>query len=503
MKSARSLRKTEELTCRRRNEEAFKREQWQDVTQYFKTWERVGNKYSSWTCNSYYDQVENLNKNLRQESEHQKRLCERREKLTNLLLQEKIQHEVEMKELSAKRSGKLTPDTSAVYDIPTESLEKVNIELYRRHQESLRRQAELKQHQAWKANHPTLMEFSRKLHNNFVQRSWIDQILEKQKEREKEEREKAAEELERLRQIRAEQEKEREEKEQKKKEVLQLKEELKKQMELLRLEQEKCDRLKLEEEREYQLQREVDEILAQRELEQKKRRNREYGLFLTKQYHLKLKQAARLVQEDMKEDQRLLAEFQSRIIGEHCLDEQLKRESRAEIDRANAILSQLLERERARAREMDFIFQEDARRMWEKQEAKWNAEQEARNRLLQEVLTTIRAQIESKLESNLAAQRELLAEREKLLQSVEEAHASVEAKQREIEERNREWTSDVEAQMIEKEMRKKEEELKAAQERDREIQAAAEEERKLSEELERMRTSTFVPQYRPRRRVLW
>lgn len=63
-----------------------------------------------------------------------------------------------LQELSAKRSGKLTPDTSAVYDIPTESLEKVNIELYRRHQESLRRQAELKQHQAWKANHPTLME---------------------------------------------------------------------------------------------------------------------------------------------------------------------------------------------------------------------------------------------------------------------------------------------------------------------------------------------------------
>lgn len=48
----------------------------------------------------------------------------------------------------------------------------------------------------------SLFQFNRKLHNNFVQRSWIDQILEKQKEREKEEREKAAEELERLRQIR-------------------------------------------------------------------------------------------------------------------------------------------------------------------------------------------------------------------------------------------------------------------------------------------------------------
>lgn len=52
-----SLRKIEEITCRRRNEEAQKREQWRDVTQYFQTWDRVGSQFASWTCGSYYDHM--------------------------------------------------------------------------------------------------------------------------------------------------------------------------------------------------------------------------------------------------------------------------------------------------------------------------------------------------------------------------------------------------------------------------------------------------------------
>ncbi|XP_008470456.1 trichoplein keratin filament-binding protein-like [Diaphorina citri] len=306
-----SLRKAEELICRRRNEEAFKREQWNDVTQYFKTWERVGSKYSAWTCGSYYDHVQNLNKDLQRESEHQQKLSERREKLTNLLLQEKIQYEVEMKELSMRKKftpapsdicsipletldnvnielyrrhqeslkrqaelkkhlawkanhptlieynrklhnnfvqrswvdqildkqrqrKKFTPTPSDICSIPLETLDNVNIELYRRHQESLRRQAELKKHLAWKANHPTLIEYNRKLHNNFVQRSWVDQILDKQRQREEEERQKAREELERLRQMQADQEREREERQRKQEEVLHWKAELVKQMDMLR-----------------------------------------------------------------------------------------------------------------------------------------------------------------------------------------------------------------------------------------------------------------------------
>ncbi|XP_026688191.1 trichoplein keratin filament-binding protein-like [Diaphorina citri] len=182
-------------------------------------------------------------------------------------------------------------------------------------------------------------------------------------------------------------------------------------------------------------------------MEQKRRRNRDHGLFLTKQYHLKLKQAARQIQEEMLQDRRLLAEFEARILAETQLDEALKRETRTEMDKANAILCQLLERERQRAREMEFVFHEDARRMWEKQEARWTAEQEARSRLLHEVLTGIRQQISAKLEANLAAQQEMLSERERLLASVEEARAQMEAKQKEMEENSRLWASDVEAQV--------------------------------------------------------
>uniref|UniRef100_A0A8D8VTY2 Trichoplein keratin filament-binding protein n=1 Tax=Cacopsylla melanoneura TaxID=428564 RepID=A0A8D8VTY2_9HEMI len=496
-----SLRRVEELTCRRRNEEAFKREQWRDVTAYFKTWERVGSQYSNWTCGSYYDQIQNLNKDLKKQSQHEQKLSERRERLTQLLLQEKIKYEVELKELSTRR--KTTPPPSDISRLPTETLENVNIELYRRHQENLRRQAELKQHLAWKSNQPQLFELNRKLHNNFVQRSWVDQILDKQRQREEEEREKAGEELERLRQRQLEAEKARERRAKKREEMNQLKQDLEHQMDLLRKEQEKCDRLKLEEARQCQLEREVDEILVQRELELKRKRNREHGLFLTKQFHLKLKQATRLIQEDLKRDQVLLAEFTARILAETSLDETTRREARQEMDKANNILAQLMEREKARAREMDFVFHEDARRMWEKQECRWSAEQEARTRLLNEVLTGVRAQITANLAANLERQQELLSERERLLQGVEEAKTQWEAKQREIEEKEREWACEVEAQIIEKDLRKKEEELREAEERERERQKALEEERKLAAEMDKMRTSTFVPEYRPRKRIVW
>ncbi|KAL1454370.1 hypothetical protein WDU94_010639 [Cyamophila willieti] len=496
-----SLRQVEELTCRRRNEEAFKREQWRDVTAYFKTWERVGSQYSNWTCGSYYNQIETLHKDLKKQSQHEEKLNERREKLTQLLLQEKIKYEVELKELSTRK--KITPPPSDISRLPTETLENVNIELYRRHQDSLRRQAELKQHLAWKANQPQLVELNRKLTNNFVQRSWVNQIVDKQRQREEEEREKAREELERLRQRQLEAEKARERRAKKREEMNQLKRDLETQMDLLRKEQEKCERLKLEEARQSQLEREVDEILAQRELELKRKRNREHGLFLSKQFHLKLKQVTRLIQDELRQDQTLLAEFTARILTETSLDETTRLNARRDMDKANTILAQLMERERARAREMEFVFYEDARRMWEKQEARWAAEQEARTRLLHEVLTGIRAQISAKLAANLECQQELLYERERLLQGVEEAKAQFEAKQKEIEEKEREWASEVEAQILEKDLRKKEEELREAEERERERQKALEEERKLAVELDKMKTSTFVPEYRPRKRIVW
>uniref|UniRef100_A0A8D8ZTT4 Trichoplein keratin filament-binding protein n=1 Tax=Cacopsylla melanoneura TaxID=428564 RepID=A0A8D8ZTT4_9HEMI len=330
-----------------------------------------------------------------------------------------------------------------------------------------------------------------------------DEAVDPGVEREEEEREKAGEELERLRQRQLEAEKARERRAKKREEMNQLKQDLEHQMDLLRKEQEKCDRLKLEEARQCQLEREVDEILVQRELELKRKRNREHGLFLTKQFHLKLKQATRLIQEDLKRDQVLLAEFTARILAETSLDETTRREARQEMDKANNILAQLMEREKARAREMDFVFHEDARRMWEKQECRWSAEQEARTRLLNEVLTGVRAQITANLAANLERQQELLSERERLLQGVEEAKTQWEAKQREIEEKEREWASEVEAQIIEKDLRKKEEELREAEERERERQKALEEERKLAAEMDKMRTSTFVPEYRPRKRIVW
>ena len=53
--------------------------------------------------------------------------------------------------------------------------------------------------------------------------------------------------------------------------------------------------------------------------------------------------------------------------------------------------------EEMRRKEMDLLFTEEARKMWDKQEALWEKEKEARKKLMQDVINTLGKQTSEKI----------------------------------------------------------------------------------------------------------
>ena len=60
------------------------------------------------------------------------------------------------------------------------------------------------------------------------------------------------------------------------------------------------------------------------------------------------------------------------------------------------LTKQKVEEERRR-KEMDLLFTEEARKMWDKQEALWEKEKEARKKLMQDVINTLGKQTSEKI----------------------------------------------------------------------------------------------------------
>ena len=62
------------------------------------------------------------------------------------------------------------------------------------------------------------------------------------------------------------------------------------------------------------------------------------------------------------------------------------------------LTSQKAEEEKRR-KEMDLLFTEEARKMWDKQEKLWEQEKAARKKLMEDVITTLGKQTQEKLKS--------------------------------------------------------------------------------------------------------
>ncbi|XP_018912390.1 trichoplein keratin filament-binding protein isoform X1 [Bemisia tabaci] len=482
-----SARREEELIVRKRNAESLHREHWNHVTKYFQVWDVRASKFSAWTSPEYYNSsFQGYEKRVENEKKKQK-LIERREKLAAFLHAEEKEYNEELKRSRRTRSG----SGSVLKTMPLEELKNLNVEMKMKEEESRKREAELKNYLVWKSNQPVLRDFHRQQQEKFVKQCWVDQIKEKQEEKRREEEFNKQLEKKEAELKMEEEERAKEALKKKQAEAAALKQQLLHQIELLKEKERRTEELKEQERRELALRKQLEDINVHRELIELHRKKKEHSQFLTRQYEVKLKRQTMEVQEELAEDKKILDRISKALLEEQELDAARKEEIKKEMIRVNSLLKEMNELEKKREKQLDFIFYEEAKRLWEQQEKQWKQEKAAREKLMKEVIGTLEKQISDKLKQNLDAQKELIEERESLLSSVESMNDEIKKHETALESSRTNWKNNLQAQIAEKTRLEEESRKKEEEEISRLRKAETDEENRLASELSKMRFTPF------------
>ncbi|NXO20897.1 TCHP protein, partial [Cisticola juncidis] len=258
------------------------------------------------------------------------------------------------------------------------------------------------------------------LHRKHVREAWGDQLTQQNKEEVTELEEKkryeneceiaGGEALERPRQ---EEEKSQLEKQQA--------ETLLQQIEELKLQETKATKLKKEQEDLLKQQWELENLEEERKQMEVHRRKKELGRFLKHQCDVQLRRRAQQIREELETDWQIL----SALLEKEDEDQrrQIARRERAVADVAwmKRVIEEQLQLEKEREAELETIFREEAKKIWETREEEWEREKVARDRLMSEVLAGRQRQIQEKMELNRRAQEESIKYREQLIKELEEA----------------------------------------------------------------------------------
>uniref|UniRef100_A0A3B3QWT9 Trichoplein keratin filament-binding protein n=1 Tax=Paramormyrops kingsleyae TaxID=1676925 RepID=A0A3B3QWT9_9TELE len=315
----------------------------------------------------------------------------------------------------------------------------------------------------WKHNNPELRKMESALHQDHVVSQWKVQQSEKKKREDASREEERRFENERERNQQEALERMREDEEGRKAQARQRAEELRQQMKELKLREDEANRLKKEQEALLSQRWEVERLEEERKKQEESRRKYELRCFLSRQYRAQLKRRAQQVQEELEDDRRILAAL---LEGEEE-DRRLAsaRRERAVADAAwmQEVLEEQLQLEQEREAEFDIlhrfvgltgsgghldrcihcdddddddVYREEAQRVWAMREAEWEKERRARERLMQEVLTGRRQQLDQKMLENRWAQEESLRRREELIEQLEkEKEARCQEREQEKEQR--------------------------------------------------------------------
>lgn len=405
----------EERITRKREKEYIHQQTWNGLTRYYKTVENNNNRHEGWTSPRYYQCHLEMVEQMKKEKEHKEMLEKRREKLQKLYEEEDASYKIEMmvKTRNQWRSPRLN-------EIPTELLKDVNVALRQHDEERQRREAELALYHQWRRNNPTLREYERCMRSKELKLSWLDQQIEKrmQKEREVEALKKSLQERDKnLAQLKEAEERFNRELQEKKE---RLKNDLDAQMEEMARKEMESARLRAEEEERMRNQFQLEELQQAKKLEEERIKQRELALFNVKYHKLKLKQKALEVEENLKQEQAIIEQLRATQLAETIDDARKKQEWRDTLDEFLILLRQQRDLERQRQKYFDFTFESEAKCVFERQNEIWFNEKMAREQLFDDVLKTVREQIEMKVAANRRRQLEILEEREQILQRIEE-----------------------------------------------------------------------------------
>ncbi|NXX25111.1 TCHP protein, partial [Nicator chloris] len=294
--------------------------------------------------------------------------------------------------------------------------------------------------------HLLCLQAESELHRKHVREAWGDQLTQQNKEEVTKLEEKKhyenkyetaqGEALERTRQ---EEEKCQREKQQA--------ETLLQQIEELKLQETKATKLKKEQENLLKQQWELENLEEERKRMEEHRRKKELGRFLRHQCDVQLRRRAQQIQEELETDRQIL----SALLEKEDEDQrqQIGQRERAVADVAwmKRVIEEQLQLEKEREAELETIFREEAKKMWEKREEEWEREKVARDRLMSEVLAGRQRQIQEKMELNRRAQEESIKYREQLIKELEEAKEGARREKEQEEEQQRARRRELQAQV--------------------------------------------------------
>uniref|UniRef100_A0A4X2KIZ7 Trichoplein keratin filament-binding protein n=1 Tax=Vombatus ursinus TaxID=29139 RepID=A0A4X2KIZ7_VOMUR len=146
-------------------------------------------------------------------------------------------------------------------------------------------------------------------------------------------------------------------------------------------------------------------------------------------------------------DRRILLALLEKEDEDQRRDSARREQAAADAAWMKQVIEDQLEVERAREAELQLLYREEAKRMWEKREAEWERERQARDRLMKEVLAERQHQLQEKIELNRRAQQEALKCREQLIRGLEEAREEAQRGRAEEVELKTIWRRELESQV--------------------------------------------------------
>ncbi|EFA04930.2 trichoplein keratin filament-binding protein [Tribolium castaneum] len=473
--------RVENEMIRRREKEFCHDRLWNGQRRYYEDFERKNTKYDEWTSPRYYENQQKLMEKTKKEREHEENLERRRAKLKKLLYDEEKLQEAE---LQIRKVRNMTSVRSPrPNEIPTEILKELNNGLKLEEEERRRHQAELKLYHQWRSSNPFLNHYERMQASRDLKLSWLDQQIENRMKKEKEEEEcrKLLKEREKI--MKEEQEKFDQEQKRLQLKKEELKASLEQQIDEMRLKTQISEDLKRKEDEERRKKAELDEIALKRIEEEKKRLERECALDNIKQHKLKLKKKAEDVVKTLDEERYLIMKLKELEIAERLEDEMKKIEVKAALDQFLALNEEQKKLEKIRQKNLDFLFDSEAKTMYEQQEKFWKEEEASRAKLLKDVIDTIQGQIQSNIEKNRRRQLEVIQEREEMLKKIEEHNQEMARLKEEEETKKRKMMSMLKNDLEMKNLKKKAKENAELRRIDEELERVRKEEERLKQEI--------------------
>ncbi|NWU17330.1 TCHP protein, partial [Cephalopterus ornatus] len=295
----------------------------------------------------------------------------------------------------------------------------------------------------WKENNAELREAESQLHKKHVIEAWGDQLIKKPKEEVTELEEKKHYEMaqrEQLERVRQEEEKHQLEKKNQAEMLMQ-------QIEELKLQEAETKKLKKEKENLLKQQWELENLEEARKQMEEHRRQRELGRFLRHQCGAQLKRRAQQIQEELETDRQILSALLERENENHLRQLGCREQAVADVAWMKRVIEEQLQLEKEREAELETLFTEEAKKVWEMMKEEWEREKVARDRLMNKVFAGGQRQIQEKIKLNRRAQEETLKYREKLIRELEEAKELSQREKEQEEELKTAHRQELEAQV--------------------------------------------------------